>query len=144
MPPPRAPGRLLVLAAALSGALVVVDASPAMTSGPVAACARAALAPTCHQEPARSFGDWAACARCVGVHAGGLLALLAFFATGGWWSRRRLAALTVLAAAAMAADVAAGIALPWDHAALRCATGALLSASILAWGACAVSAERDG
>jgi uncharacterized membrane protein len=53
---------------------------------------RLAYRPSCHQEAARCFdlgaGSWAVCARCSGLYAGGLAALLLTTIAGRSWRPR--------------------------------------------------------
>lgn len=116
---------------ALGGLLVLADLSPLVAGrsaghAAVAQACRVSIAPTCHQRPERSlsFGGipLAACARCVGLHAGGVvggLALLLGLSAGP--SRARL--LVLAATMGLVLDVAAGAWGAWDVAPLRLATG---------------------
>jgi uncharacterized membrane protein len=122
----------------LGGVLVLADLAPivagrsARQAGLAAAC-RVALAPTCHQRPERSlhFGGipLAACARCVGIHAGGVVGGLALlFAASARLRRGRF--LVLAATLVLVLDVAAGSWSAWDLAPLRVATGILFAAAI--------------
>ena len=128
------------LAMASGLALTAADLSaPCLGSAhPVAAVARLALAPTCHQLPERSFraaGETLpACTRCTGLHASGLLGgLLALLLPAAIVARLPAPRLLVLVGLApMAADVAAGLFLDgWDHPWLRAATGLVAGTALL-------------
>jgi uncharacterized membrane protein len=120
----------------LGAALLLADFAPtfARLSGSrlaesFALLAHAALAPTCHQRVLRCLvvagAPLSACARCTGLHLGGVLASLAIFPPLELPARtRRL--LVVATAMPLLLDVLLGIAWPaWDHPMLRLATGAL-------------------
>ena len=144
----RSPAALLLgLAAILSAIVTGLDVMPALSER-WGAVARAALSPTCHQWVERSFAigghPLAACARCVGLHASGLAAMLVLLPARSFVASHRgtLAVIASAAWALLALDVAGGMALPaWDHPWIRFATGLLAGASVLAWGAASISAS---
>lgn len=136
---PVCPTRGVGLAAlVIAGLALILDLVPALPVPPEATVlARAALAPTCHQIPERSLvlsgGPSAACARCVGLHFGGLLAGVALVVAplGAWrrWPERRLLLAGI---APLVIDASLGMSLPsWDHPWLRVATGVLAGVSLL-------------
>ena len=128
----RASRRVLGAALLVFGLIVLsADVAPALAplgarEAGLAAAARLALRPTCHQRPERSLTargvPMAACARCVGLHAGAALAgaaLLAGATASAAW-RVRLA----IVAGALAVDVVGGMAGCWDVPLVRFALGA--------------------
>jgi len=145
----RGPGRLILAAAAFLSTLVLLaDFLPALLPGSaLGATTQAVLGRSCHQRSARSFHvdgrPLAACARCCGLHASGLLAAALVF--GFPRAMRRLTPLPLLASASVAVvvDAGVGIAFPaWDHPWVRCFTGLAFGAAALmsAWRL----AERHG
>jgi uncharacterized membrane protein len=127
------------LAVVLGAVLAAADLSPllASPSSPWRSAARLALAPTCHQRPDRCFRlgqePMPACARCVGLHAsgllGGLLLTLGGVRTPSAWCPR---GAVLVAGALLAADVALGTVVhTWDHPGLRFALGLLAGSSLL-------------
>ena len=130
--PESTPRVLLAFALIGLGAiLVLADLSPLFAArsarhAEVAQACRVALAPTCHQRAERSLHvghvALASCARCVGLHAGGLLGgLVLLLWTNSVPSRAR--ALVLAATAVLMIDVAAGALTSWDHALIRLVTG---------------------
>jgi len=105
---------------------------------PMALLSLAALAPTCHQRPERSFTlagvPLGSCARCTGVHAAGLaggvlLLLLPAAALSLLPSPRRL---LLLGLTPLVLDAGAGVLWSsWDHPWLRAATGLMAGCALL-------------
>ncbi len=113
-------------AAVLTAGAVLLPVIEAHTH-PLAGWLRIVYAPVCHQQPDRCLqiggAPMAVCARCLGLYAGGTLALLAA-ALGAWRSPRALLAAAV---AVNAADVLLGFAgLPSSSNGLRVALGGVL------------------
>ena len=105
---------------------------------PAAILSRAALAPTCHQRPERSFTlagvPLGSCARCSGVHAAGLaggalLMMLPATALSRLPAPRRL---VLLGLTPLVLDAGAGcLWSSWDHPWLRAATGLTAGCALL-------------
>lgn len=137
-------GRVARLSAALGGlslALLAIDLAPAVLGSrhPVSVVARSALASTCHQDPARCL-EWrgaplAACARCTGLHASGLLLAALALVPRGFAALARVgpARLALAGCSPLVVDALAGMAFAaWDHPGLRLATGLVAGAACLA------------
>jgi len=128
---------------ALASVVLVISFLPVLVPvGSLAAASRAGLRGTCHQRPERSFDvggvPLGACARCTGLHLGGMLAGLLLVVRP---RTRSSAALAAVATVALGADVTAGILFAsWDHPWLRFASGVMLACSVLPW---AVASGRD-
>ena len=136
--------RALGLAALVpAGLALALSLSPAR-GGLLAQLAQPVLASTCHQQPERSLRvdgrPLLACARCTGVHAAAAVVGLALLASG---RTLRPAGRAVAAALALvAAEAAAGMALPWwDFPLLRLATGFAATAVVLLAGAGPLAGE---
>lgn len=144
------PRVLLGLVLLMSAGLLVLDVLPVLAPGEWGSAARLALATTCHQQPERAFA-WqgiplAACARCVGLHAGGIPAALLALGLGASLARQARVFRWAIAASAvlLASDVAAGVLLgSWNHPVLRAVTGLLFAASVLSWALATLSASHE-